>query len=186
MAARSWRAARIHVTYECRRNTITRWSHMPLSRYGTATPYRSIRRVRVLPWAKGASPDYSASRRRTFTIRSPFLGGGFGSKGLFGSRRSLGSWPPAWSATGRAGAAPRANVGPVGHRAPTRQRCASARIAAAICGDRPSHQDLVEHVRRFLRAFFRHFTRCYANPAISTSHEAVRSTRVRRFHAGAR
>ena len=65
-----------------RRNTTTPWSRTPSSPPGTATRSRSTRRARAWRWRSSASPACSASPPENIHIRSPFLGGGFGSKGL--------------------------------------------------------------------------------------------------------
>ena len=102
-----------------RRNTTTRWSRTPSWRPGTATRCPSTRRARAWRWRRAASPGYSAFRPENIHIRSPFLGGGFGSKGLVKGPQILGIM--AASLVGR----PVKLVlrreqmfGPVGHRAP--------------------------------------------------------------------
>ena len=95
----------------------------------------------------GISPD-------NIHIRSPYLGGGFGCKGLITGPQVLGV------IAARVVGKPVKLVlrreqmyGPVGHRAPTRQtlRLGTDQRRKAH-RDRSSHQDDVEHVRRFLRA----------------------------------
>jgi xanthine dehydrogenase YagR molybdenum-binding subunit len=117
----------------------------------------------------GISPD-------KIHIRSPFLGGGFGSKGLISGPQVLGII--AARALGR----PVKLVlrreemfGPVGHRAPTRQ---TLRIGT----DSDGQLRALEHRTRTNSSTFDDFFEpasdishtLYASPAISTSHEAVR------------
>ena len=100
----------------------------------------------------GISPD-------NIHIRSPFLGGGFGCKGLISGPQVLGVI--AARVVGR----PVKLVlrrdqmfGPVGHRAPTRQTLRLGTDERRRADrDRSSHQDDVEHVRRFLRVGFQCF-----------------------------
>jgi xanthine dehydrogenase YagR molybdenum-binding subunit len=117
----------------------------------------------------GISPD-------KIFIRSPFLGGGFGSKGLVKGPQVLGIL--AAKMTGR----PVKLVlrreqmfGPVGHRSPSRQRLrmgtdANGRLAA------------IEHRAKIATSTFDDFYEpaadashaLYASPVIATAHEAVR------------
>jgi xanthine dehydrogenase YagR molybdenum-binding subunit len=109
-------------------------------------------------------------------IRSPFLGGGFGSKGLVKGPQILGIM--AASLVGR----PVKLVlrreqmfGPVGHRAPTRQ---TLRLGA----DEQGRLTALSHHAKTATSTFDDFIEpaanashaLYASPAISTSHEAVR------------
>ncbi|MBR0858915.1 xanthine dehydrogenase family protein molybdopterin-binding subunit [Bradyrhizobium liaoningense] len=109
-------------------------------------------------------------------IRSPFLGGGFGSKGLMAGPQTLGIM--AAKLVGR----PVKLVlrreqmyGPVGHRAPTRQRL---RIGA----DGEGRLTALDHHARTVSSTFDDFYEpaadashtLYAAPAIRTSHDAVR------------
>jgi xanthine dehydrogenase YagR molybdenum-binding subunit len=117
----------------------------------------------------GISPD-------KIHIRSPFLGGGFGSKGFPAGPQILGIL--AARLVGR----PVKLVlrrdqmyGPVGHRAPTRQRI---RIGA----DGDGLLTALEHHAKTVSSTFDDFFEpaadashtLYASPAIATSHEAVR------------
>jgi xanthine dehydrogenase YagR molybdenum-binding subunit len=109
-------------------------------------------------------------------IRSPFLGGGFGSKGLISGPQILGIM--AAKLVGR----PVKLVlrrdqmyGPVGHRPPTRQRL---RLGAAGDG---ALLAIDHHTKTASSAFDDFFEPAsdishtlYASPAIATSHEAVR------------
>ncbi|MBV9560424.1 MAG: xanthine dehydrogenase family protein molybdopterin-binding subunit [Bradyrhizobium sp.] len=118
----------------------------------------------------GISPD-------KIHIRSPFLGGGFGSKGLVKGPQVLGIL--AAKLVGR----PVKLVlrreqmyGPVGHRSPSRQRL---RIAAAADGRIAA----IDHHARIATSSFDDFYEpaadashtLYASPALATSHEAVRT-----------
>jgi len=93
-------------------------------------------------------------------IRSPFLGGGFGSKGLFSGPQVLRR---------------EQMFGPVGHRAPTRQ---TLRMGA----DRDGALTAIDHHAKTTSSTFDDFFEpaadashtLYASPAIATSHEAVR------------
>jgi xanthine dehydrogenase YagR molybdenum-binding subunit len=109
-------------------------------------------------------------------IRSPFLGGGFGSKGLLSGPQILGIM--AAKLVGR----PVKLVlrreqmyGPVGHRPPTRQRM---RVGV----DRDGLLTAIDHRAKISTSTFDDFFEpaadashtLYASPAIATSHEAVR------------
>ncbi len=110
------------------------------------------------------------------TIRSPFLGGGFGSKGFFTGPQILGVL--AAKLVGR----PVKLVltrdqmyGPVGHRAATRQ---TLRLGASEDGGLVA---LAHHTRTYSSRFDDFFEPAsevsqtlYASPAIRTSHDAVR------------
>jgi xanthine dehydrogenase YagR molybdenum-binding subunit len=109
-------------------------------------------------------------------VRSPFLGGGFGSKGFISGPQILGIM------AARMVGAPVKLVlrreqmyGPVGHRAPTRQRL---RIGA----DRKGRLTALSHHAKTVSSAFDDFFEpaadashtLYASPAIKTSHEVVR------------
>lgn len=109
-------------------------------------------------------------------IRSPFLGGGFGSKGFLAGPQTLGIM--AAKLVGR----PVKLVlrreqmfGPVGHRAPTRQRL-------RIGTDGEGRLTALDHHARTVSSTFDDFYEpaadashtLYASPAIRTSHDAVR------------
>jgi len=117
----------------------------------------------------GISPD-------KIHIRSPFLGGGFGSKGLISGPQVLGVL--AARPVGR----PVKLVlrreqmyGPVGHRSPSRQRL-------RIGTDGEGRLTALDHHARIASSTFDDFFEpaadashtLYASPAIATSHEAVR------------
>jgi xanthine dehydrogenase YagR molybdenum-binding subunit len=117
----------------------------------------------------GISPD-------KIHIRSPFLGGGFGSKGFISGPQVLGIM------AARAVGKPVKLVlrreqmfGPVGHRAPTRQ---TLRMGA----DRDGKLTALDHRTKTTSSTFDDFFEpasgashsLYASPAISTSYEAVR------------
>ena len=129
-----------------------------------------------LVMAQAASPGCSASRPRTSLIRSPFLGGGFGSKGLSRARRCSASWRRGWSAGRSSWCRAREQMyGPVGHRAPTRQ-------TLSPWHRRRRRLTAIDHHRRRRRARLTTSSSppptpritLYASPAIATSHEAVR------------
>src|ERR1700726_3993976 len=109
-------------------------------------------------------------------IRSPFLGGGFGSKGLIAGPQILGIM--AARLVGRPGKLVLRRekmYGPVGHRAPTRQ---TLRIGA----DRDGKLTAIDHHVKTASSTFDDFFEpaadashtLYASPAIATSHEVVR------------
>jgi xanthine dehydrogenase YagR molybdenum-binding subunit len=108
-------------------------------------------------------------------VRSPYLGGGFGGKGLISGPQVLGVL--AAKLTGRPVklVVTRAQLyGPFGHRAPTRQRL---RLGATRDGTLTA----LSHHTKTSTSTFDHFYEpasdishvLYASPAISTSHEAV-------------
>ena len=107
----------------------------------------------------GISPD-------KIHIRSPFLGGGFGSKGFISGPQILGI------IAARVVGKPVKLVlrreqmyGPVGHRAPTRQTLRHGRGRRRQADRaRSSHQDDVEHLRRLLRAGVRRFAYALCQP----------------------
>jgi xanthine dehydrogenase YagR molybdenum-binding subunit len=118
----------------------------------------------------GISPD-------NIHIRSPFLGGGFGCKGMISGPQVLGV------IAARAVGKPVKLVlrreqmyGPVGHRAPTRQ---TLRLGA----DADGKLKAVDHRTKTMSSTFDDFFESasnashalYASPAIATSHEAVRT-----------
>ncbi|MBX9651133.1 MAG: xanthine dehydrogenase family protein molybdopterin-binding subunit [Xanthobacteraceae bacterium] len=110
-------------------------------------------------------------------IRSPFLGGGFGSKGMISGPQVLGVM--AAKLVGRPVKLVLSReqmYGPVGHRAPTRQRL---RLGATADG----HLTAIDHHARTTSSSFDDFFEpaadashtLYASPAIATSHDAVRT-----------
>ncbi len=109
-------------------------------------------------------------------IRSPFLGGGFGSKGLFTGPQVLGIMAARLVGRPVRLVLRREQMfGPVGHRAPTRQRL---RVGA----DHDGALTAIDHHTRTATSSFDDFFEpasdashtLYASPAIATSHEAVR------------
>jgi xanthine dehydrogenase YagR molybdenum-binding subunit len=109
-------------------------------------------------------------------IRSPFLGGGFGSKGLISGPQILGIMAARLVGKPVKLILRREQMyGPVGHRAPTRQRI---RIGANDDGALTA----IDHHARTVSSSFDDFFEpaadashtLYASPAITTSHEAVR------------
>ena len=118
----------------------------------------------------GISPD-------KIHIRSPFLGGGFGSKGMISGPQVLGV------IAARAVGKPVKLVlrreqmyGPVGHRAPTRQ---SLRLGADAAGKLKAIDHRTKTMSSTFDDFFESASNAshalYASPAIATSHEAVRT-----------
>jgi xanthine dehydrogenase YagR molybdenum-binding subunit len=110
-------------------------------------------------------------------IRSPFLGGGFGSKGLISGPQVLGAI--AARAVGRPVklALRREQMfGPVGHRAPTRQtlRLGTDGDGALVALDHHTKTMSSTYDDFFESASTPSHT-LYASPAIATSHEGVRS-----------
>src|SRR6202040_688640 len=117
----------------------------------------------------GMSPD-------KIHIRSPFLGGGFGSKGLISGPQILGILAARLVGRPVKLALRREQMyGPVGHRAPTRQ---TLRIGT----DGDGLLTAIDHHAKTVSSTFDDFFEpaadashtLYASPAIATSHEAVR------------
>jgi xanthine dehydrogenase YagR molybdenum-binding subunit len=117
----------------------------------------------------GISPD-------KIHIRSPFLGGGFGSKGLISGPQVLGIMAARLVGRPVKLVLRREHMyGPVGHRAPTRQ---TIRIGADVTGQLTA----IDHHARTTSSTFDDFFEpaadashtLYASPAIATSHDAVR------------
>jgi xanthine dehydrogenase YagR molybdenum-binding subunit len=109
-------------------------------------------------------------------IRSPFLGGGFGSKGLISGPQVLGVLAARLVGKPVKLVLRREHMyGPVGHRPPTRQRL---RIGA----DGDGLLTAIDHHAKTVSSTFDDFFEpaadashtLYASPAIATSHEAVR------------
>ena len=149
---------------------------MRSSPHGTAIRCQSIRRARVSRWRRGASPDFSASRPNKIHIRSPFLGGGFGSKGMISGPQVLGIMAARMVGKPVKLVLRREQMfGPVGHRAPTRQ---TLRIGA----DNDGRLTALDHRTKTTSSRFDDFFEpasdashtLYTSPAIATSHEAVR------------
>ncbi len=117
----------------------------------------------------GISPD-------KIHIRSPFLGGGFGSKGLIKGPQVLGILAARLVGKPVKLVLRREHMyGPVGHRSPSRQR-----LRIGIDGD--GLLTAVDHHAKIATSSFDDFFEpaadashtLYASPAIATSHEAVR------------
>jgi len=109
-------------------------------------------------------------------IRSPFLGGGFGSKGLISGPQLLGILAARLAGRPIKLVLRREQMyGPVGHRAPTRQ---TMRVGA----DGEGLLTAIDHHAKTVTSSFDDFFEpaadashtLYASPAIATSHEAVR------------
>jgi xanthine dehydrogenase YagR molybdenum-binding subunit len=109
-------------------------------------------------------------------IRSPFLGGGFGSKGLISGPQILGILAARLVGRPVKLVLRREQMyGPVGHRAATRQR-----LRIGVDGD--GLLTAIDHHAKTMTSTFDDFFEpaadashtLYASPAISTSHEAVR------------
>src|SRR6266446_1143177 len=109
-------------------------------------------------------------------IRSPFLGGGFGSKGFISGPQILGILAARLVGRPVKLVLRREHMyGPVGHRAPTRQRL-------RIGTDRDGLLTAIDHHAKTVSSTFDDFFEpdadashtLYASPAIATSHEAVR------------
>jgi xanthine dehydrogenase YagR molybdenum-binding subunit len=108
-------------------------------------------------------------------VRSPYLGGGFGGKGLMSGPQVLGVLAAKLMGRPVKLVVTRAQLyGPFGHRAPTRQRL---RLGAT----RDGQLTALAHHTKTATSTFDHFYEpasdishvLYASPAISTSHEAV-------------
>jgi xanthine dehydrogenase YagR molybdenum-binding subunit len=117
----------------------------------------------------GISPD-------SIHIRSPFLGGGFGSKGFISGPQVLGIMAARMAGKPVKLVLRREQMfGPVGHRAPTRQ---TLRMGA----DNNGKLTALDHHTKTASSSFDDFFEpasdashtLYASPAIATSHEAVR------------
>jgi xanthine dehydrogenase YagR molybdenum-binding subunit len=109
-------------------------------------------------------------------IRSPFLGGGFGSKGFISGPQVLGIMAARLVGRPVKLVLRREQMyGPVGHRAPTRQRL-------RMGTDQDGALTAIDHHTKTASSTFDDFFEpasnashsLYASPAISTSHEAVR------------
>jgi len=109
-------------------------------------------------------------------IRSPFLGGGFGCKGLFAGPQVLGIMAARLVGKPVKLVLRRDQMyGPVGHRSPSRQRL---RVGADAAG----RLTAIEHQAKILTSTFDDFYEpaadashtLFASPAIRTAHEAVR------------
>ena len=137
------RAARSTPPTRPRCSTTTRWSPTPSSPPGTATGCRSTRRPRRCSWRRARFAGLFGIPPDNIHIRSPFLGGGFGSQGPDRpGRRCSASWRRALVGRPVKLVLRREQMfGPVGHRAPTRQTAAHRRRRRrAADRARPPHQ----------------------------------------------
>ena len=126
--------------------------------------------------AQGRLAGLFGIRPEDIHIRSPFLGGGFGSKGMISGPQVLGVMAARLVGRPVKLVLRRQQMfGPVGHRAPTRQtlRMAAGRDGAFMA---------IDHHAKTTSSTFDDFfesaadasNTLYASPAIRTSHEAVR------------
>ncbi len=129
-----------------------------------------------LAWAQARLAGLFGIAPDNIHIRSPFLGGGFGSKGLISGPQVLGVLAARLVGKPVKLVLTREQMfGPVGHRAPTRQ---TLRIGA----DTEGRLTALDHRTRMTSSSFDDFFEpasdashtLYASPAIATSHEAVR------------
>jgi xanthine dehydrogenase YagR molybdenum-binding subunit len=127
-------------------------------------------------WAKGRLAGLFGMSPDKIHIRSPFLGGGFGSKGLISGPQVLGILAARLVGKPVKLVLRREQMfGPVGHRAPTRQ---TLRIGT----DGDGRLTALDHHTKTTSSTFDDFFEpssnashtLYASPAIVTSHEAVR------------
>src|ERR1700757_480778 len=129
-----------------------------------------------LAWAVGRIAGLFGIPPENILIRSPFLGGGFGSKGIISGPQVLGILAARLVGRPVKLVLRREQMyGPVGHRAPTRQ---TLRIGA----DSEGLLTAIDHHAKTVSSTFDDFFEpaadashtLYASPAIATSHEAVR------------
>ena len=118
------------------------------------------------PWRRRALAGFFGIPPENVTIRSPFLGGGFGSKGSISGPQILGILAARLVGKPVKLVLRREQMyGPVGHRAPTRQtaadRAQSRRTADRAASPR-AHGD--EHVRRLLRTCRRRLAYALCEP----------------------
>src|SRR6202167_135234 len=127
-------------------------------------------------WAKGRLAGLFGISPDKIHIRSPFLGGGFGCKGLMCGPQVLGVMAARMVGKPVKLVLRREQMfGPVGHRAPTRQ---TLRLGT----DRDGALTAIDHHTKTSSSTFDDFFEpasdashtLYTSPAISTSHEAVR------------
>ncbi len=109
-------------------------------------------------------------------IRSPFLGGGFGSKGLVSGPQILGIMAARMVGRPVKLVLRREQMfGPVGHRAPTRQTLQMGTDAHGTLTAMSHHaKTATSTFDEFIESAANASHTLYASPAISTSHEAVR------------
>ncbi len=128
-------------------------------------------------WAKGRLSGLFGLSPYNIHIRSPFLGGGFGSKGLISGPQVLGVLAARLVGKPVKLVLRREQMfGPVGHRAPTRQ---SLRLGTDSEGNLTALSHRTKTASSAYDDFFEAASgishTLYASPAISTSHEAVRA-----------
>lgn len=129
-----------------------------------------------LAWAQGRLAGLFGISPEAIHIRSPFLGGGFGSKGLISGPQVLGILAARLAGKPVKLVLRRDQMfGPVGHRAPTRQ---TLRMGT----DSDGKLTALDHHTKTTSSSFDDFFEpasdashtLYMSPAIATSHEAVR------------
>ncbi|HTW72615.1 MAG TPA: xanthine dehydrogenase family protein molybdopterin-binding subunit [Acetobacteraceae bacterium] len=129
-----------------------------------------------MAWAQARIGELFGIAPEKILIRSPFLGGGFGSKGLITGPQVLGILAARLVGRPVKLVLRREQMyGPVGHRSATRQR-----IRLGLDGD--GGLTAIDHHARVTTSSFDEFFEpaanishtLYASPAIHTSHEAVR------------
>src|ERR1700733_2374794 len=129
-----------------------------------------------LAWAQGRIAELFGLSPDKIHVRSPFLGGGFGCKGMIAGPQVLGVMAARLVGKPVKLVLRREQMfGPVGHRGPTRQ---TLRIGA----DNDGALTAIDHHTKTTSSTFDDFFEpaadashtLYASPAIATSHEAVR------------
>ena len=130
-----------------------------------------------MAWAQGRIAELFGLAPEQILIRSPFLGGGFGSKGLITGPQVLGILAARLVGRPVKLVLRREQMyGPVGHRSATRQT-----IRLGVDGD--GGLTAIDHHAKVVTSSFDEFFEpaanishtLYASPAIHTSHEAVRA-----------
>ena len=158
------------------RNITTRWSRTRSWRHGTATRLSIDTPSQGIAMAQGRIAGLFGIAPENIHIRSPFLGGGFGSKGLISGPQILGIMAARLVGQPVKLVLRREQMyGPVGHRAPTRQT-----LRIGIDGE--GMLTAIDHHAKTTSSTFDDFFEpaadashtLYASPAITTSHEAVR------------
>jgi hypothetical protein len=157
-----------------------RWNPRQVSKHLTAatgvSPWEYDTPSQGLALAQGRIAGLFGISPEKIHIRSPFLGGGFGSKGLISGPQVLGITAARLVGMPVKLVLRREQMyGPVGHRAPTRQRL---RIGA----DRDGRLTAIDHHAKTASSTFDDFFEpaadashtLYASVAIATSHEVVR------------
>jgi xanthine dehydrogenase YagR molybdenum-binding subunit len=129
-----------------------------------------------LAWAQARLAGLFGIPPENIHIRSPFLGGGFGSKGLISGPQVLGVMAARMVGKPVKLVLRREQMyGPVGHRAPTRQ---TLRMGAAADGTLTALDHRTKTGSSSFDDFFEPASEIshtlYASPAIATSYEAVR------------